>query len=74
MPNQNPEQKSRDQIDAQLRASGWAVQDKNDFNPNEGQGQAVREYSTDSGPADYVLFVDRKPVGVIDGEKGNTRS
>lgn len=69
MSNQNPEQKSRDQIDAQLRASGWAVQDKNDFNPNEGQGQAVREYTTDSGPADYVLFVDRKPVGVIEAKK-----
>jgi type I restriction enzyme R subunit len=67
--NQNPEQKARDQIDTQLRACGWAIQDKNAFNPNEGEGQAVREYTTDSGPADYVLFLDRKPVGVIEAKK-----
>ncbi|MCX6846556.1 MAG: DEAD/DEAH box helicase family protein, partial [Verrucomicrobia bacterium] len=66
---QNPEQIARDAIDAQLRASGWAVQNKNAFNPNEGEGQAVREYTTDSGPADYVLFVDRKAVGVIEAKK-----
>ncbi len=71
MPNQNPEQKARDRIDAQLRAAGWAVQNKDDFNPNDGEGQAVREYTTDSGPADYVLFVDRKPVGVIEAKKEN---
>jgi type I restriction enzyme R subunit len=69
MLNQNPEQIARDAIDAQLRASGWAVQNKNAFNPNEAEGQAVREYTTDSGPADYVLFVDRKAVGVIEAKK-----
>jgi len=67
--NQNPEQKARDRIDAQLRACGWAIQDKNAFNQNEGEGQAVREYITDSGPADYVLFVDRKPIGIIEAKK-----
>ena len=67
--NQNPEQKARDMIDAQLRATGWKVQNKKDFDPNTGQGQAVREYPTDTGPADYVLFVDRKPMGVIEAKK-----
>lgn len=67
--NQDPEQIARDKIDAQLRASGWAVQSKAAYNPNEGIGQAVREYPTDTGPADYVLFVDRKPVGVIEAKK-----
>jgi len=28
MPNQNPEQLARDQIDAQLLACGWVIQDK----------------------------------------------
>ena len=37
-----------------------------------GQGQAVREYSTDTGPADYVLFVDGRPVGVIEAKKEGT--
>ena len=69
MPNQNPEQKARDQIDAQLRASGWAVQEKDSIDFNAGLGQAVREYTTDTGPADYVLFVDRKAVGVIEAKK-----
>jgi type I restriction enzyme R subunit len=69
MPNQNPEQKARDQIDAQLRASGWAIQEKDAIDFNAGEGQAVREYTTDTGPADYVLFVDKKPVGVIEAKK-----
>ena len=29
---------------------------------------AVREYQTDVGPADYVLFVDQKAVGVIEAK------
>ncbi len=62
--NQNPEQQSRDRIDAQLRIAGWAVQSKIDFSVAE--GQAVREWQTDIGRADYVLFVDRKAIGVID--------
>lgn len=67
--NQNPEQIARDAIDAQLRASGWAVQAKDDWNHHEAEGQAVREYTTDTGPADYVLFIDGKPVGVIEAKK-----
>ena len=33
------------------------------------QGIAVREYPTDTGPADYVLFVDRLAVGVIEAKR-----
>ena len=69
MPNQNPEQIARDRIDAQLRAAGWAVQSKDAIDLNEGEGQAVREYTTDCGPADYVLFLDRKPVGITEAKK-----
>lgn len=69
MTNQNPEQIARDKIDAQLRAAGWAVQDKKAIDFNVGGGQAVREYTTDVGPADYVLFVDKKPVGVVEAKK-----
>lgn len=68
-PNQTPEQIARDAIDAQLKASGWAVQPKDGINFHEGEGQAVREYTTDTGPADYVLFVDGQPVGVIEAKK-----
>jgi type I restriction enzyme R subunit len=50
--NQNPEQKTRDQIDARLTEAGWHVQDKGALNFNAGLGIAVREYPTDVGPAD----------------------
>ncbi len=59
--NQNPEQIARDNIDRMLQAAGWAVQDVSKFNPSAGLGVAVKEYPTDTGPADYILFVDRKP-------------
>ncbi|MBP6472763.1 MAG: DEAD/DEAH box helicase family protein [Chloroflexi bacterium] len=67
--NQNPEQIARDQIDQMLRQTGWAVQDKTAINFSAGLGQAVREYQTDVGPADYVLFVKRKAVGVIEAKR-----
>jgi type I restriction enzyme, R subunit len=67
--NQTPEQIARDTIDAQLKVSGWAVQHKDGINFHEAEGQAVREYTTDTGPADYVLFIDGKPVGVIEAKK-----
>lgn len=67
-PNQNPEQIARDQIDERLAAAGWCVQDMKDLNWSAGLGIAVREYQTDSGPADYVLFMDRRAVGVIEAK------
>ncbi|MDD2721359.1 MAG: type I restriction-modification enzyme R subunit C-terminal domain-containing protein [Gallionella sp.] len=67
--NQNPEQKARDKIDALLRQAGWVVQSAKKIDLNAGLGQAVREYQTDVGPADYVLFVDKKAVGVIEAKK-----
>jgi type I restriction enzyme R subunit len=67
--NQSPEQIARDNIDKQLHATGWAVQDKDKIDWNESIGIAVREYQTDVGPADYVLFVERKPVGIVEAKK-----
>lgn len=67
--NQNPEQKARDSIDKQLFGCGWLVQDKSKINLSAGPAIAVREYQTDAGPADYVLFVDKKPVGVIEAKR-----
>ena len=67
--NQNPEQKARDNIDALLRLADWVVQHNKKIDLNQGIGQAVREYQTDVGPADYVLFVDKKAVGVIEAKR-----
>ncbi len=57
MPNQTPEQIARDNIDRQLSDCGWIIQNKKQINLTAGLGVAVREYQTDIGPADYVLFV-----------------
>jgi type I restriction enzyme, R subunit len=67
--NQNPEQLARDNIDTALMRSGWAIQDKSKINLNTAIGVAVREYQTDIGPADYILFVDKKPVGIIEAKR-----
>ena len=57
MTNQNPEQIARDNIDKQLTACGWVIQSIKQVNLNAEIGVAVKEYLTDVGPADYVLFV-----------------
>ena len=66
--NQTPEQAAREHIDSLLTQAGWAVQDKRSMNPNANLGVAIREYQTDTGPADYVLFIDKKPVGVVEAK------
>ena len=68
-PNQSPEQLARDRIDAALVQCGWTIQDKKKINLSTSLGVAVREYQTDTGPADYILFVDKKPVGVIEAKR-----
>ncbi len=66
--NQTPEQKARDIIDVRLERAGWNLQSKNEIDFSAGRGIAVREYPTDIGPADYVLFVDKKPTGVVEAK------
>ena len=72
MPELNPEQQARQQIDAQLAACGWVVQDYRQFNPSAGRGLALREVPLKSGTCDYLLLVDRKAVGVIEAKKAGT--
>ena len=68
-PNQNPEQLARDRIDEMLREAGWVVQSKNQVDLSASTGVALRETNTTSGSADYMLFVNRKPVGVIEAKR-----
>jgi type I restriction enzyme R subunit len=67
-PNQNPEQIARDLIDKRLAEAGWIVQDKKAIDFNAGLGIAIREYQTDIGPADYLLFIAKKAAGVIEAK------
>lgn len=69
MVNQNPEQIARDRIDEMLQQAGWVVQDKNKTDLYDGAGQAIKEYQTDVGPADYVLFVNQQAIGVIEAKR-----
>ncbi len=64
-----PEAKAREKIDLKLVQAGWVVQDMQQLNLAAGAGVAVREFPTDTGPADYVLFVNRTPAGVIEAKR-----
>jgi len=59
----HPEAKARLIIDKKLTDSGWTLQDyKGEFNPVASLGVAVREFPTESGPVDYMLFVEKNPL------------
>jgi type I restriction enzyme R subunit len=67
----SPEQKAREIIERKLQEAGWMVQDVKQLNPSASLGVAVREFPTSTGPVDYALFVDGKPVGVVEAKKGD---
>lgn len=66
------EREVREDVDRLLRAAGWDVQDNDAVNHWAGQGIAIREQTTASGPADYLLYVDKKIVGVIEVKREGT--
>ncbi|MFA7325719.1 MAG: DEAD/DEAH box helicase family protein [Candidatus Kapaibacterium sp.] len=66
--NKTQEQISRDTIDEMLELAGWHVQSQSNKNLSTGLGIALREVNTVSGSADYILFVNSKPVGVIEAK------
>lgn len=67
-----PEQEARQLIDEQLEAAGWILQDRKQLNLGAGIGVVIREYPMKAGPVDYLLFVDRKAVGVIEAKPVGT--
>ncbi|MBL9151283.1 MAG: hypothetical protein JNK37_02300 [Verrucomicrobiales bacterium] len=69
---ETPEQEARRVIDAQLVAAGWVVQTLDQINLSAARGVAVREMQSEGGPADYVLFVDGKALGVLEAKKAGT--
>lgn len=68
------EKRARALIDKQLAAAGWVVQDKKDLNLFATQGVAVREsiMAAGHGRADYLLYVDKSAVGVIEAKPAGT--
>ncbi|MCW9707965.1 DEAD/DEAH box helicase family protein [Fodinibius salsisoli] len=67
--NLTPEQQARRKIDRRLNQSGWDIQGKDDINFNESKGLAIREYQTDTGPADYISFINKRPAAVIEAKR-----
>ena len=70
----NPEEKARELIDSQLLAAGWVVQDRQAIDLVNHVGVAVREVILQkwAGRADYVLYLNRKMVGVIEAKPQGT--
>ncbi|WP_295458083.1 DEAD/DEAH box helicase family protein [uncultured Thiodictyon sp.] len=65
----SPEEKARQIIEQRLGEAGWVIQDLKAINLGAARGLAVREYPTATGPADYVLFIDREPVGILEAKR-----
>jgi type I restriction enzyme R subunit len=59
----------RRMIDRMLSEAGWAVQDAAETNLYASQGVAIREVTTADGRADYLLYVERKLVAVIEAKR-----
>lgn len=64
-----PEQEARRKIDRQLGQCGWLVQDYRSMDLSAGPGVAVREFPLTTGFADYLLYVDRRVLGVIEAKR-----
>jgi len=67
-----PEEKARQKIDRLLEKAGWQVQDLKGLNLGASLGVAIREFPLKSGVADYLLFVDRQAVGVVEAKPEGT--
>lgn len=64
-----PEEQARVVIDEKLEQSGWIIQDMRQLNLTASLGIAVREFPTSTGPVDYALFIEGRPVGVVEAKK-----
>ena len=69
-PSLQPEEQARVLIDEQLTQAGWHVCDRQDIDLVNQYGNAVREVVMDvgHGRADYLLYVDKRVVGVIEAK------
>lgn len=61
-------------IDNQLRAAGWEVDSTvlryaAGARPQYGKAMAIAEWPTESGPADYALFIDGRCVGIVEAKR-----
>lgn len=70
-----PEERARQRIDELLTQAGWVIQDYRQMNLSAAFGVAVREFQLKQDAADYLLFADGEPVGVLEAKaQGHTLS
>jgi type I restriction enzyme R subunit len=71
---ETPEQRARRDIDAELTAAGWIVQDREDLDLAAGRGIVVRNFTMKLGFgfADYLLYLDRKAAGAVEAKPEGT--
>lgn len=67
---------TRKLIDQQLRLAGWeadseALKFNKGIRPEKNRNRAIAEWPTESGPADYVLFIGLTPVAVVEAKRKN---
>jgi type I restriction enzyme R subunit len=65
---------TRKLIDQQLRQAGWEADSevlkfKKGTRPEKNRNCAIAEWPTESGPADYVLFIGLTPVAVVEAKR-----
>src|SRR5437899_12792435 len=67
----SPEARARENIDTQLAEAGWIVQSRDETNITAGRGVAICYFPLKSGygEADYLLYVDAIPAGVVEAKK-----
>lgn len=68
------EAETRKAIDAQLRNAGWLADTETlrfstGARPRHGVNQAIAEWPTESGPADYLLFAGLLPLGTVEAKR-----
>ena len=61
---ETPEQKARREIDADLVAAGWLVQDRDELDLTAGRGIAVREFHM-KADRPFVFTIQEKESGVL---------
>ena len=68
------ERDTRRLIDEQLAAAGWTVDSEQltfakGGRPQRGQNLAIAEWPTETGPADYALFVGLTPIAIVEAKR-----
>lgn len=66
------EGEARKIIEDLLKKAGWEVQDLKEINLGAFLGIAVREFPLKKGVADYLLFINREAVGVVEAKPVGT--